>query len=67
MIDFMIRSALQLEGLSQEDIKALDDILPEIAALDKALIANWPAINKVVGTLLPIIQKVVAKQQETKT
>lgn len=67
MTGFLENEVLRLEGLSEGDISALNAILPDLQKLDKALLDNWPTINKVVGVLLPMIHKVLSKQQELKS
>lgn len=57
---------LRFEGLSDDDIRAINAILPDVERLTQALQQEWPTISKVVGVLLPIAQKVVKKQQELK-
>ncbi len=58
--------ALRFEGLDDNDIARLNGILPDIENLVVVTQKHQAQFNRVVNTLLPIIQKIIAKQREFK-
>lgn len=63
MTGFIEDIFLRQEGLNDEDIADINKALPDIQALDTALSAQWPRINKLMPMALRILNKVVAKQR----
>lgn len=56
--------ALRFEGLDDNDIARLNGILPDIENLVVVTKNHQAQLNRVLNVLLPIIQKVIAKQKE---
>jgi hypothetical protein len=63
MTGFIEDMMLRQEGLDDKDIANINAILPDIQALDTALTAQLPRITKVMSVVLPIVNKVIAKQR----
>lgn len=57
---------LRMEGLDDADIAKLNERLPDIQNLVAVLQAHIPQITRVLTDLSPIVQKIIAKQQELK-
>jgi len=57
--DFVLRQ----EGLDDHDIATINSMLPEIQHLDQVIEKEWPQLNKLISAVLPIIQKIIAKQR----
>jgi len=66
MTGFIEEQLLKFEGLSDTDIAKLNTILPELEKLFQIVQTNWPGIAQVVQVLIPMAQKIIAKQQELK-
>lgn len=56
--------ALRFEGLDDNDIANLNRILPAILNLVAVYKAHVHQINEVQNVMLPIIEKLIKKQQE---
>jgi len=63
MTGFIENMLLEQEGLSEQDVADLNEILPDIQALDTALQAQLPRITKVAPIVLRIVNKVIVKQR----
>lgn len=57
---------LRFEGLNDQDIANLNAILPDIQNLVLVVQKHQVQFNRVVRVLLPLIQKILAKQRELK-
>lgn len=66
MIGFIEASALRMEGLTNEDIDGLNAVLPDIQNLLKVVDSHKAQFDRVFKVVMPIAQKIVAKQQEFK-
>lgn len=64
MTGFIEDSVLRFEGLDDNDIANLNRILPAIQNLVNVYQAHVKQINEVQKVLLPIVQKILAKQKE---
>lgn len=67
MTGFLEDNLLRFEGLDDQDIAALNTVLPDIQVLDQALTAQWPRLVRVAPVLLRIADKIIAKQKELKS
>ncbi len=63
MTGFLEDQALRFMGLDDNDIKQLNDRIPDVMNLIRVLEAHMDQINRVMA-LSPIIMKLLAKQQE---
>lgn len=56
-------AALRFEGLTDADIAKLNERLPDLQNLITVVQTHQAQINRVVTDLLPIVQKIIAKQR----
>jgi hypothetical protein len=63
MTGFIEDTALKFMGLDDADIQQINARLPDIQNLITVALAHQTQLNRVM-TLLPIVQKIIAKQQE---
>jgi len=63
MTGFIENMVMYDEGLDDQDISDLNTILPDIQALDTAILAQLPRITKVAPIVLRIVNKIIAKQR----
>ena len=63
MTGFIEDMLMRDEGLDDQDIADLNTILPDIQALDTAILAQLPRITKVAPIVLRIVNKVITKQR----
>ena len=66
MTGFLEDSVLRMEGLNDDDIAKLNARLPDIQNLITVIQSHQPQFNRVLTDLLPIVQKILAKQREFK-
>lgn len=66
MTGFIEDMLLRQEGLDDKDLADINAALPDLQALDTALLAQWPRINKLAPIALRILTKVIAKQRTLK-
>lgn len=63
MIGFLEGNLLQMEGLDETDIAKLNERLPDIQNLLLVLQNHQAQINRVMTDLIPIVEKIIAKQR----
>lgn len=59
-------SFLRFEGLDDADLAAINRILPDLENLVVVAKNHQAQFNRVVTVLLPIVEKIIAKQKELK-
>ena len=64
MTGFLEDNLLRMEGLDDADIQKLNDRLPDIQNLLLILQTHQAQINRVMTDLIPIFEKVIAKQRD---
>lgn len=63
MSGFIEDMLFRQEGLDDQDLANLNADLPDIQALDTALTAQWPRINKLAPHFLRALNHFIAKQR----
>jgi hypothetical protein len=66
MTGFFEDGVLRFMGLDDDDISALNDRLPDIQNLLTLVQTHQAQFNRVLTTILPMAQKVIAKQRDMK-
>lgn len=66
MTGFIEDSLMRMEGLDDNDITNINAVLPDIQNLVSIAQSHQKQFNRVLSVLLPVVQKVIAKQRELK-
>ena len=66
MTGFIEEDFLEFEGVTAQDVAALNAALPDLQRLVGVLQQNWPTIAKVAPVLLRVAEEVLAKQRGLK-